>query len=241
MRKGLIAVAAVAAALTLVGVASASTDQEYLYWSSTTNTDWMGVRSSISNPAGSQRAIGSPDFFISSVYATNGDTGTNARALQQGVLYINGERLDPNGNCTEGVSSPAMFYFEETDDHGSYTCYYEGGASTTDTHVQQVKKTSGNWFAYMDGNKITNYSSFNWTDCGGNACGLYAFGEEGSFACGLWQAKFSGSGNTDWQQYNGTLWSTIHNYSGPPISYGWTPNLNSFPDGLWTFTYSVCQ
>lgn len=239
MRKGLIAVATIVVALTIIGTASANR-QAYIYWLKTSPTDITGVRSSISNPDSSERIISSADALLTSVWASNGLSGTNARAIQQGVLDVNNLTIDSgHGTCQDYTTSNPMYYFVETDDHGTYSCYYEAAASGSESHVQKVAEdASGNWRGYRDGTE-QDETSISWTNCGGNACGLFAFGEEVKDLDGYWQAMFSGSGNTPWGFFNGTQWNTINNYSGPILDLGWTTELPSnFPDNLWEFTYN---
>ncbi len=239
MRRGVIAFAAVLIAGTFAGRASAN-NQAFLYWNKAPGpTDIAGVRSSIGNPSGTERTVNNPDFFLTTVEANNGATSdSTTRGLQQGVLYVNGATVDPyQGTCQY---HSAMFYFVEIDNHDSYSCYYEGAASAG-SHVEKVQRdSSGNWWGYLDGVQQT-VASTSWTLCGGYACVIAAFAEELNSLTGYWQAKFSGSGNTDWGFYNGSAWSAIDNYSGSkysPDSGLWTANLSGFPDNLWYFVYS---
>lgn len=246
MRKALIAVATIIFAGTVAGTASANR-QAFIFWQKSSDNGITGVRSSIGNPDSSQRDVVSGDVSLSSVWATNGASDTNARGIQQGVLDVNGYTIDPgHGTCQSHTSSNPMYYFVETDDHGTYSCYYEAQALSAESHVQKVQEgSSGNWWGYRDGTQQTE-TSISWTDCGGNACGLFPFGEEvaNHGSPSYWQAKFSGSGNTPWSQYNGTVWGTIHTYDGTVLDTGWTTNLpaGGFPGGdpnnLWWFTYN---
>lgn len=231
------AVAVVASALVVAGIAVGSADatnQAYRYWYSSTNTDWMGTRVAVDNPAGSERSISSGDFLLTSVWATNGNGDGNERAVQQGVTY---EYKDPENSCDKGASAPAMYYFVELDDYGVYTCYYESNAATTESHSQKVlEDSSGNWGGYLDGTYQGH--SLSWSACGGNACGLYAFAEEDTSKAGLWHAKYAGSGNTPWQFYNGTIWGTINSGPAPVVGNYWSGPTGPFPGGIWSFVYS---
>lgn len=239
MRKALVAVVALVASLSVVGSAAAQPPyQAFLGWSHNVNNppfpDWMGGQVTVDNPAGSQRQISSGDYMLTSVMVGNGHGDGDGRGLQQGVVY---EYKAPENSCDKGSSSPAMYYFEELDDYGNYTCYFGGAAATTEAHLQTVKEnSSGNWFAYMDGVKQLN-PSISWSACGGNACDISAFAEEEWGKNGLWNAKFSGSGRTPLQFYNGTRWSTINNPNSQVVEYPWSGPNGSFPDGLWYFLY----
>jgi hypothetical protein len=243
MRRVLVALIAVLAFGTVVGHAAAGLDQDYLYWDKSPGpTDIAGVRSSIGVP-GSGIVLTNGDWFITSVWALNGASSpSTTRGIQEGVIDLSSTgSIDPgHGNCNSHTGQ--KFFFTEIDDHNTYSCYYEGTA-TQGTNVEQVKRdSSGTWWGYLNGVKQTN-TSISWTSCGGFACFISAFTEESIDTTGTWTGKFSGSGNTDWSFYNGTIWSVINNYSGPQHTYSgstdpWTDNFNSFPDGLWTMTYN---
>jgi hypothetical protein len=245
MRKGLIAVATIVIACASVGTASANR-QAYIYWLKPSPTDIVGVRSSIGNPDSSQRVVSTGDVMLTSVWATNGLTLSNESAIQQGVLDVNHQTIDSgHGTCQNHTLSNPMYYFVETDKNGTYSCYYEADAASAESHAQRVSEDSlGYWRGYRDGTQ-QDETQINWTACASNACGLYAFGEEVSNIGGLWQAKFSGSGNVPWSFDNGTQWNTINSYSGPHRDQCWTTNLptgGGFPGGdptnLWWFTYN---
>jgi hypothetical protein len=250
MRKGLVTVAVLVVACTVVGSAGATTlDQAYIYWQKSSDEGITGVRSGIGNPSGSELDIPSGDASISSVWATNGAFGTSERGLQQGIVDLSNATFDyGHGTCQNHTTG--YFYFVETDDHGTLSCYYEASASGGSSHLETVLEDgSGNWWGWRDGTKQTE-TSISWTDCGGNTCFFQAFGEDPTLSGSpaYWQAKFSGSGNNPWQFYNGTQWNTIYNFSGPHLDANWTTNLptgvnagefpNNDPTALWHFIYN---
>jgi hypothetical protein len=251
MRKGLVAIVAVVFACTVVGAASATTlDQAYIYWLKTSDNGITGVRASIGNPDSSQRDIPNGDLSITTVWATNGLFNGDENALQQGVFDVNNV-IDDQGHGTCQNHTTGYYYFVETDKFGTLSCYYEAAAASAEVHVQKVQEDPFNsvWWGYRDGVQQTEASD-SWSYCGGNACGIYAFGEDPtrSGSPALWWSKFSAPGNTPWQFYNGTVWNTIHNFNGPHLDANWTTNLptgvnagtfpNDDPTIAWHFIYN---
>lgn len=222
--------------LSFVVASPAAASISYMYWATSPPTDRVGERVSADTPTSSQRQITDGDFFDTTIWAANNLSDGDGRGLQQGIKYVWGNTENP-ACTTEGVSSPAMYNFVEFYDYGTYECYYESDATTATPYLEELlKNSSGYWQEYLNG----SYQGHQilWSTCGGNACLLQAFAEELANASGAWQSKFSGSGNTPWQFYNGSLWSTISTYPSPVVGSYWTLNLSNFPTGLWWFTYS---
>jgi hypothetical protein len=235
MRRTLVAVFAATciAGGTLVSPAAAS--YAYKHWHSDTPTDWQGTRVTVDNPAGSEKNVNPREFFDTSAFA--GD-GTGNHLIQQGVTdeYEAGE-----GSCDLGIINSQLYYYVEIESGGgNYSCYSESTAATAEQHVQRVQKdSSGAWRSYFDGTYQSHQTT--WTSCNGNACDLIAFAEFNQNAddpYAYWHAKFAGSGQTAWQQYNGTLWSTINNASNyiTPNTL-WSGPSGPFPQGIWSFIY----
>ncbi len=132
-----------------------------------------------------------------------------------------------------------MYYFAEFFYSGNNNyCFAEDLANTAESHVQKVMRgAGGNWRPYRDGTWQGGETT--WTACGGNACEILAQGENRAGGTGYWQAKFSGTDNTPWQFYNGTIWSTINSAGTEPnpMVVPWSGPGGTFPDGLWWFIY----
>lgn len=216
--------------------ASASTTEADVEWLSSGPTDWLGTRVSVGNPDSGQRSVSLGDYLETSALA--GASGFGDHYIQQGVRYEY-EDSEGSGNspCDLGSSSKVMYYFVEINDGGTKSCYAESLAATAESHLQEVMQgASGNWRPYLDG--VWQGHETAWSGCGGNACWLAAFAESDKSKVGSWYAKYAGSGNTRWQQYNGTLWSTISNYTNSVTDEYWTGPSGPFPDGIWSFEYS---
>jgi hypothetical protein len=217
------------AALVMFAAPASASSQAYRAWFTSTDKGWQGTRATVNNPAGSQENVVSGDFAHTTVYAGNNLTGSNASIIQHGVHWRN---QDPEDYCNENT----LAYFTEVEHTGVYTCYTDGTAQTTDSHLDTVKLSVGIWKSYTDG--IWDNISTSWTACGGDACTLAAFGEEGDFAAGtFWYAKFAGT--TPWEFYNGTLWNTINTCDSSCLS---TPppwrTSGPFPGGIWSLIYN---
>lgn len=233
-RGAMVIVALTAIALALLpSSASAATCpsptcQGYLYWSTTSDQNWKGTRVSIGNPSGSQMNVVSGDFAHSTAYA---DGGSN-NVIQQGVHLRNHDPYGGGGTCT----SNSLEYFVEIIHGTAANCYTEGAAQTTDTNLQEVLRgSSGNWRAYMNGSWEAGVET-SWTACGGDACDLASFGEEGNGASSTqWAAKFAGSSSYPWKFWNGTVWNQINNCSHY-YDTGWGGS-GPFPVGIWTLWY----
>jgi len=249
MRKVLAAVATVLA-LTFVSSASAvlgNTNKARLFQHSTSPTGVIGVRVTIGTPAGSQETLSNPDFFGTHVEADNGETfASNFTSLSQGIFDTSATAIDPNGDCHDSSHTNELYYYTERNIHGTFTCYWDGPAPTSEPHLAAVRRdSSNNWWGYLDGVKQSQMS-VNWNDanCGHDECGIEVGSEEGGDAngnpkAGTWWAKFNGS-YTPWQFETSCCWDTIqkNHYS---IAYDpslWTFTDNNFPNGLWTFIYS---
>ncbi|HVN62429.1 MAG TPA: hypothetical protein VMT59_14310 [Gaiellaceae bacterium] len=185
------------------------------------------------NPDSSQASVSSGDFFVTSAYA-DGGLANGGNLIQQGVTYEYKAAEGPS--CNLGSSSPALYYFTEKRVNGTYSCYSNGSATFSTSHLQTVDRGSdGTWYAYRDGSPTGITTT--WSACGGDACTLAAFAEEASFASGAWAAKYAGSGNTAWQWWNGAAWNTINSATTQPGTY-WSAPSGPFPGGIWSFTYS---
>lgn len=230
MHSRLIGILAAFAAVTAIFAASAqATNQAAKYWS-TTSSGWKGSRVTVDNPDSSQATVSSGDWILTSAYADDGVSNL----IQQGVTY---EFKDPeNPSCNLGSSSPTLYYFTEKEVNGAYSCYSNGSATFSTSHLQTVDRGSdGVWRAYRDGS-ATGIST-TWSNCGGDACTLAAFAEEDTSKSGAWAAKYAGSGNTEWEWWNGSSWSVINSASNQAGTY-WSGPSGPFPGGIWSFTYS---
>jgi hypothetical protein len=156
--------------------------------------------------------------------------------IQQGVEL---EYADPEGpSCNLGASAPALYYFTEVIHSNNATCYASTAAAYSAANLQTVDRgSSGLWTAYRNGQSTGITTS--WTACGGNACLIAAYGEDHNLRTGKWSAKFAGSGNTEWQWWNGTSWGALtsgyHDYVDAPE---WSGLHGPFPTGIWSFDYS---
>lgn len=216
--------------LLLAPSAALATNQAAHYWNTTSDQNWKGTRVTVDNPSGSEMNVVSGDFAHSTAYA---DAAPVNSLIQQGVHWRNHDPYPGGGTCTENV----LAYFVEIIHAGAASCYTEGTASTSVNHIMEVLRGSaGNWRPYMD-NQWQAGVQTSWDPCGGDACTLAAFGEEGTGSANtFWHAKFAGpSGQTKWQFWNGTLWNTINNCS-TVLDPGWAGS-GPFPGGIWSFIY----
>ncbi len=208
------------------------TCQAVHYWhTANAPSNYDGTRVTIGNGLGSEQNVASGDFAHSTAYA---DAFYNANSLiQQGVHWRNHDPYGGSGNCT----SNSLEYFVEIIHAGAAECLTEGAANFGYQHVQEVLLgSSGNWRPYMDGYWQAGAET-SWSPCGGDACTIATFGEEGNGSVSTtWHSKFAGSGNTEWQFWNGTLWSTINTCS-TTLTPGWKGS-GPFPGGIWSFIYN---
>lgn len=220
------------AAIALVAPSAAHANQQAAnFWHTTSDQGWMGSKVTVNNPAGSEMHVSSTDFASATAYA---DASPVDSLIQQGIIFFNNDPYGGSGTCT-GFENQLM-YFVEISHAGAHSCFTEGAATSTDSHVQQVLRGSaGNWRPYMDGQWKAGVQT-SWDPCGGDACTVAAFAEENrAFLDTSWHAKFAGSGNTPWKFWNGTVWNTINHCSTGMDAY-WAES-GPFPDGIWSFIY----
>lgn len=207
-----------------------STDQAYRGWFTSSDKGWQGTRATINNPAASEENVVSGDFAHTTVGASNNLSGSNQSFIQHGVHWRNNT---PEDYCNENT----LAYFTEIQHTTATTCYTDGTANTTDSHLDTVRFSTGLWRSYTDG--IWDNVATSWTACNGDACSMLADAEElRSSTSTIWHAKFAGT--TPWEFYNGTYWFTINTCEiGSCLNTGplWRAAGN-FPPGIWSLIYN---
>lgn len=231
-----------------------------------TTGPWSGARVTVNNPASGERYItknpntGIGDTFITSAWASAGD-GQNG--IQTGVLYTLDYPYPGAGDCDKGfgTGTPTMYYFTEVEEMGQYRCQFDGYANTTDSFRKTVLRDAadGFWKSYHGGS-LNGGSATRWDEScldpmtgipTGQACAIYAFGEEVTSRPGEWYAKFAGTdaqghcdatsnNDTPWQRRNGTAWTTIQSAQLDPYTNNWDlpgSPFGPFPCGIWHFRY----
>lgn len=196
----------------------------------------QGVRSSITQP--SSEIVPNGEFALSSVASQQYASGTGY-FLQAAVVYNNGLTID-NSTCTE----TGLFYFAETSDGTTATCYFIGYASSYSSAVHKYSllkdsSTSNNWTVYFDGVLPGGRTI---SEPIGNAQ-LISGGGEIAY-CSIcdpsgvtWVSTFAGSGNTPFQRYNfSTGWYTVQSFNNTNFNSGWSADLTNFPTS-WTVSH----
>jgi hypothetical protein len=211
-------------------VASANS-QAYRYVTSSCCT-LLGVRSTILTPNSQEAIILPGDWELSSAQANEGGASPQY-LLQAGAVFEYAAPQDQT--CSLGSSTPTLYYFVEKEVGGIYLCYQQGALAWSHTDLySDVRGSDGIWRAYI--NSVYKGISVTWSNCGGNACIVSALGEKRTTSSGYWPAKFAGSGNTPWQRWTGSTWSTIQQYQ-QHTDANWTWS-GPFPTGIWSATYS---
>jgi hypothetical protein len=205
--------------------------QAYRYVTSSCCT-LLGVRSTILTPNSQEAIILPGDWELSSAQANDGGASPQY-LLQAGAVFEYAAPQDQS--CNLGSSTPTLYYFVEKEVGGIYLCYQQGALAWSHTDLySDVRGSDGIWRAYI--NSVYKGISVTWSNCGGNACIVSALGEKRTTNSGYWPAKFAGSGNTQWQRWTGSTWSTIQQYQ-QHTDANWTWS-GPFPTGVWSATYS---